>query len=1319
MKSAPNLTMTPQFWIDVGGTFTDCIANWPDGSSALHKVLSTGVYRGRIAEHSTQHVILDPSRSGDPPGFLEGFRLTVFSPDTRRAVAAGVVKSNDPARKMMILEHPLEWAVEPGMIYELSCGQPAPVVGIRWLKGLRINDPIGHAVIRLGTTRGTNALLQKTGAPTALVMTKGFGDLLEIGDQTRPKLFELQVRKMQSLCELVVEVEERISADGDVLRPIEIDKTRAALANAKSRGIDALAVCLVNSYRNATHEETIQQIAHELGFSHISVSSRLAPLQGLLARAETTVVDAYLSPVIGGYIAELRSHLPDAEVSLMTSTGSMVKADQYVAKDSILSGPAAGVVGCAVVSQQSGLKRIIGFDMGGTSTDVCRYDGAYERRYEMQIEDRQTDGFYRIVAPMLAIETVAAGGGSICSFDGIKPIVGPASAGADPGPACYGRGGPLSVTDVNLFLGRISPANFPFPLDLNAVHSRLDDLRARIREATGHDYTRQVLAEGYVAIANLHMAAGVRRRSIQQGHDPADYALVAFGGAGGQHACAVARELGIRRILLPLTAGVLSAHGIGMADVTKFAAKDIKKPLNRENLLNLDPWFQETADQLYASLIQSGVSKAHISPVQRLLDLRYEGQDACLTVPEPLDGDWQSAFESLHLDRYGFTLRRAIEMSTARAEVTGHTQKGPLRLPEIKKEMPLKNELTLVYFNGGQQTARIYRRETLEPGSRIDGPALMLDSTSTCLIEPGWRLTMMQDGSAMIEDSCAAQEVTDTSAQDRSAGKTCDPITLELFDRHFAQVAQQMGTTLERTALSTNVKDRRDFSCAICDVNGDLVAHAPHIPVHLGAMGMCVRCLLDDIERSGDSLALEPGAVYLTNDPYRGGSHLPDVTVITPVFEEGGRRVLFFAASRAHHAEIGGIVPGSMPPQSRNLAEEGVLIRAVRLTLSPRTDGAPSQVDDESLRRILTTGPYPSRAVEQNIADIHAQIAANHCGAQGLLTMMRTFGTTTVLAYMGHIQAAATRKMIDALGRIPNGRHEFVDYLDDGTPIAVAVTITKGGAYVDFTGTGPVHPGNLNATPAIVASAVLYCFRCLIAEDVPLNAGLLAPIRIHVPSGLLNPPESDDPRQCAAVAGGNVETSQRIVDAIFGAMKIVAASQGTMNNLSFGDDRFGYYETIAGGTGAGASFNGASGVHSHMTNTRLTDTEVMEDRFPVRVRRLAIRRGSGGSGLRSGGDGITRELEFLKPLDVSLVTQRRAMAPYGIAGGNPGKPGVNSLVRAGSKPHHSAEIMPSICHRRVQAGDVLIVETPGGGGYGIATNAIGDDPGASDGLTRE
>lgn len=1285
----------------MGGTFTDCIGRTADGTLITHKLLSSGLYRGRIAEGSSPICILDPGRGSDPPNYFRGFRFSLLKTRGDDAVdETAVVTAFDPQRGRMELDRPLKTKPAPGMVYELSCGDEAPILGVRWLAGKTLTEAIGPVHIRLGTTRGTNALLERKGAPTVFVTTRGFGDLLTIGDQTRPKLFDLHIRKSTPLHQDVIELNERISADGEILIPLDPHEVREKLLAAKQRGNRALAICLMNSYRNPAHEQLVEDLARTIDFEAVSTSNRLSPLQGMLARSETAVINAYLEPVIRRYVEDIRATAPDAMMAWMTSSGGLVKVANFAAKDSILSGPAGGVVGCAAVARQAGFEKAIGFDMGGTSTDVSRFDGEYERRYEMILEDRETEGRLRIAAPMLVVETVAAGGGSICDFDGIKPIVGPRSAGAAPGPACYGRGGPLCLTDVNFFLGRITQDNFPFPLDTGSVEERLDALRAQVKAKTKRQYSREELATGYIAIANAHMVGAIRKISTRRGYDPREYALVSFGGAGGQHACAIARELGMHHIILPGHAGVLSAYGIGMAEITKFSASDVGEILTPEALTELNHWFAKVESELRLELEKEGFPDNEIAPAKRMLDLRYEGQDATTTLEQPENGDWRQAFERKHRQQYGFIFQdRPIEIHAARLEVSSRTFHSAQT-----KEMPPSSSITAsrfsnVFFDGAYRKTPVYDRRTLQPGDAIEGPAMVLDATSTVIIESNWTAQSNPNGDLVMQYAGSPVDPRACSALSISGGASSedyDPVTLELFNNLLGEIAEQMGAMLQRTALSTNVKERLDFSCAIFDAEGNLVSHAPHIPVHLGSMSDCVKCLIEDVP------AMRAGEVFVTNDPYRGGTHLPDITVITPVFDEHGKAIRFFTASRAHHAEIGGITPGSMPSQSRNLAEEGVLLRAVRLIESDSCEDTVNggvRIRPDELRQLLVGEPHPSRDVDQNIADIQAQIAANRRGVQLLQNMMDHHGLNAVQTYMRHIQKAAETKMRTTLHRLPKRTYNFTDALDDGSKIAVRITVKEEEAVVDFTGTGPILPGNLNATPAIVTSAVLYCFRCLINEDIPLNAGVLAPVRILLPNCFLNPNKHEDPLQCAAVAGGNVETSQRIVDAIFGALEVVAAGQGTMNNLSFGNQQFGYYETICGGAGAGPGFNGAGAVHTHMTNTRLTDPEVLENRYPVRLQRFAVRRGSGGEGRWRGGDGVIREIEFLDSLEVSLLTQRRARPPYGLAGGQPGRVGRNSIRR--TKPDgEEVEELPSICSFSVTTGDILTLETPGGGGYG-------------------
>ena len=1272
-----------EFWIDVGGTFTDCFARLPDGTLKRHKLLSSGVTKGAVADGSNNAIIVDYARRADPADFWSGFRLRLLSA-TGETLAEGRVGSFDAKEGAFGLDEPLAKAPLPGQAYELIGEVEAPVLAIRYLMGLRDGAPIPPVRVRLGTTRGTNALITRRGAKTALVTTYGFGDILHIGYQNRPKLFELAIKKPVPLFAAVVEIDERVTADGQVLLAPNETRVREQLRELKSHGIESLAVCLLHAFKYPAHEEIVARIAREVGFGEISVSSRVAPLIKIVSRGDTTVVDGYLNPVLRGYVERLRQALGTSELRIMTSAGGLVSADQFVGKDSILSGPAGGVVGFARAAGQAGFERAIGFDMGGTSTDVARFDGRFELEYETE------KAGVRVVAPMLAIETVAAGGGSICSFDGVKLVVGPDSAGADPGPACYGRGGPLAVTDLNFYLGKILPEHFPFPLDRAAVERRLESLIETVAGATGRRYSPIELCDGFLKVANSNMVKAIQSISVAKGYDPREYVLVAFGGAAGQHACAVARELGMRRVLLHPDAGLLSAFGIGLADVSRHRATGAYQPYSDEAIAALSACFQHMADDAGREVLAEGVDPSRIE-VRRSLDLRYRGLDAYLTIPEPQSGGYADAYAAEHERLYGYRREgRPLEIVAARVEVLGHSQQAePSRQHASVHRQAVSEAVTTAWFEAVAHRTAVYDRAALPPGSVFVGPAILHESSSTTVIDPGWRGEILPGGELLLTDHAGLARA-EVSAE-------ADPVMLEIFNNQFAGIAEQMGITLRNTASSVNVKERLDFSCAIFTAAGDLVVNAPHIPVHLGAMSETVKRLLDDFQD------MRPGDVFVTNNPYRGGSHLPDVTVVTPVFapsatgEEANPQLLFFSASRAHHAEIGGIRPGSLPPFSHNLAEEGVLIRGTKLV-----DRGQSRLDE--LKNLLLSGDYPTRNVTDNLADVEAQVAANHRGARDLARLVERYGLSVVLAYMQHIQAAAERKMRAALAQMGDGEYRFVDHLDDGSPIAVAITIRGETATVDFTGTGPVLPGNLNANRAIVTAAVMYCLRALIGEEIPLNQGVLAPVEIIVPRCLLNPPEGPSADKCAAVVGGNVETSQRVVDVVLGALRLAAASQGTMNNLVFGDATFGYYETICGGAGATPDNDGADAVHTHMTNTRLTDPEVIEQRYPVRVREFSIRRGSGGQGSRRGGDGIVRRLEFLRPLEVSMVSQRRgAFPPYGLRGGSPGAIGRNSLTR----PDGTIEELGGLVQFTAIPGNTLLIETPGGGGYGPATDGGG------------
>lgn len=1279
------------FWIDVGGTFTDCIGS----NSSRIKVLSSGVTKGRVGPSSDGDLIVDSSRCADPDRFWNGFQLRMADKGGQTVATANVVES-DASRGTLRLDQEILDESSVGLTYELAADLEAPILAIRFAMGIGLGHPLPPLSIRLGTTRGTNALLTRGGARTAFVTTKGFGDILLIGNQDRPKLFELSIRKPEPLFVEAIEIDERMAADGAVLEPPDEAEVREQLASLKQRGIESLGICLMHGYRYPEHERLVEQVAREIGFDEISVSSQVSPLIKIVARGDTTVVDAYLNPVLRSYLTSLRSRLhPETDLRLLTSAGGLVSAERFTGKDSVLSGPAGGVVGFSRIAEAAGFTRSIGFDMGGTSTDVSRYDGRYELQYETE------KAGVRLVTPMMAIETVAAGGGSICHFDGTRLVVGPESAGADPGPACYGRGGPLAVTDVNLYLGKILPDHFPFQLDIQSVEQRLQGLCTEINTATGVTYTTTELAAGFLKVANTNMANAIRSVSVAKGYDPRDYTMVAFGGAAPQHACAVAEELGITTILNHPDNGVLSAYGIGLADVVRHQVAGIYEPLTDVTLESLEHVFDQLSNQAIQEIKDEGVSPSEIN-VAHFLQLRYKGTDASLTVPFSIKQDQQDfqkvicEFEQRHRRLYGYIQNRPLELVSARIEATGKSKSSIPKSTHAPPTPAHPTSHTQTIFNNQKLTTPIYPRTTLTPGTQIQGPAIITEQISTTLIDPTWQATTLTDHQLLITRSVSTH-LSPILKNPVNPVKKPDPVQLEIFNNQFTAIATQMGITLQQTAASVNVKERLDFSCALFTPTGDLVVNAPHIPVHLGAMSETVKCII------ADNPAMAPGDVYVTNDPFRGGSHLPDVTVVTPVFDASGGELLFITANRAHHAEIGGITPGSMPPFSKNLAEEGVLIRNFKVI-----DAGESHLD--SLRNLIAgQGPtsvlYPSRNPDENIGDITAQIAANQQGARDLATLIDRYTYPVVRAYMDFIQQAAATKMREAIHHLwsqtsdePRQTRTFKDEMDDGSVIAVTITLEADSMEIDFTGTASVHAGNLNANRAIVTAAVLYVMRCMINEDIPLNQGVLQPIKIRLPDCMLNPPSNDDPAQCAAMVGGNVETSQRVVDVLLGALGLAAASQGTMNNVLFGDDTFGYYETICGGSGATAEAPGADAVHTHMTNTRLTDPEVLEHRFPVQLTEFSIRQNSGGVGKHNGGNGVTRRLQFLQPVTVSLLTQRRTTAfpPFGLNGGAPATPGRNTHTQPDGQSTH----LPPQTTFNPTPGDTLEIQTPGGGGYG-------------------
>jgi 5-oxoprolinase (ATP-hydrolysing) len=1139
-------------------------------------------------------------------------------------------------------------------VVKVLSSDEAPLVAIREVLGLAEDEPIPPCEVRMGTTLATNALLERRGASCALLITEGFEDLPAIGDQTRPELFALKIEKPEPLAAAVVGVASRAAPDGAVLARAAPAQVRARLEALAARGIRSVAVALLHGIRAPALERELADAAAAAGVEHVSLSHEVDAEQGLLPRADTTVADAYLTPLLTDYVAGLKRALPGSTLSIMQSSGALADADRFRGRNAVLSGPAGGVVALGWVARQAGVDRAIGFDMGGTSTDVCRWDGAPDKTYETRIAG------VRLRAPMMAIHTVAAGGGSICRFDGRRMTVGPHSAGADPGPLCYGRpdAEEPTLTDVNLALGRLVPDRFPFPLDEEAPRRALEAIAAQVED---RDWAR--VAAGFFRVAVENMAEAIRRVTVARGRDARDYALVVFGGAGGQHVCAVARRLGIRRVLAHPLAGVLSAFGMGVADVGWHAEADVAGVELREGTLaGLEATFARLEGEGRAVLGEGAAAR-------RLLDLRYAGTETGITLElaGADDATLATRFAARHREEFGYDRpEHPVVATTARVELTLGSEPPTVEPLAGAHAEPAPLRTVRAWMDGGfRDEVPVYGRETLGAGARVEGPALVLEDTGALVVEPGWGLEVGADGVMDLRDRGGPPKAR--------VGTEVDPVQLEIFANAFMSIAEQMGAVLQRTAVSTNIRERLDFSCALFDRSGSLVANAPHIPVHLGAMGETVKAVYAAHPDPA------PGDVFVSNDPAAGGSHLPDVTLVSPVHDDEGV-LRFFVASRGHHADVGGITPGSMPPFSRRLEEEGVVFRCAKIVHAGR-------FDREGVLATLRSGAYPARRPGENLADLEAQIAANRKGATLLAELCSRYGVEVVSAYMAHVQADAAGKVEEVLEALPDGERVFEDALDDGAAVRVKVRIEGRRMHVDFAGTaGELPDANLNAPRAVTVAALLYVLRSLVGAPIPLNGGCMRPVSLSIPEGSLL-----DPSPGRAVAGGNVETSQRVVDVLLGALGAAAASQGTMNNVTFGDASFGYYETLAGGAGAGPGFDGASCVHTHMTNSRITDPEVLEDRFPVRLVRFARREGSGGAGRWRGGDGVVREYQALAPLSFSILSERRERAPFGLEGGEAGAPGVNA---------HEGRALPGRGVVEVAPGERIRLETPGGGGFG-------------------
>ncbi|RKR26459.1 5-oxoprolinase (ATP-hydrolysing) [Acidovorax sp. 93] len=1162
----------------------------------------------------------------------------------------------------------------------------AAVAGIRHLLGLKPGEPVTPALVecvKMGTTVATNALLERKGEPTLLVTTRGFRDALRIAYQNRPRLFDRHIQLPELLYTEVIEACERVGAHGDVLQALDEPSLRGDLLAAYGRGLRSVAIVFMHGYRYTQHEQAAQRIAKEVGFTQISTSHETSPMMKFVSRGDTTVVDAYLSPILRRYVEQVASEMPGVKLFFMQSSGGLTDAGTFQGKDAILSGPAGGIVGMARTAGLAGHEKVIGFDMGGTSTDVSHYAGAFEREFETHVAG------VRMRAPMMSIHTVAAGGGSVLAYDGARFRVGPESAGANPGPVSYRRGGPLAVTDANVMVGKVQPRYFPSvfgpaaneTLDADAVRARFEEIAAQTQRKP------EEVAEGFIQIAVQQMANAIKKISVARGYDVTRYTLQCFGGAGGQHACLVADALGMSRVFVHPLAGVLSAYGMGLADQTVIREQAVEMPLAAASL----PLIAERLDAL-GSAAQAELERQQVSanPVQvrHNVHVRYEGTDSALVVPFGDMASIQAAFESAYRQRFAFLMvgkGLVVEAVSVEAMIAGDAPAEP-RLPVHPHRKHPQRETVKMYSGSAWHDAALVVREDLHPGDVIPGPAIIAEKNTTTVVEPGWsaRLT---DLDHLVLDRVTARKVQ------YAAGTTVDPVLLEVFNNLFMNIAEQMGLQLQNTAYSVNIKERLDFSCALFDATGNLIANAPHMPVHLGSMGESIKTVIR--ENAGK---MHPGDVYMLNDPYHGGTHLPDVTVITPVYVAEGKEPTFYVGSRGHHADIGGTTPGSMPPFSTRIDEEGVQINNVKL------------VDrgiflEEEVRSLLKTGggttPYPSRNPQQNLADLRAQIAANEKGVQELSKMVGQFGLDVVQAYMRHVQDNAEESVRRVITQLKDG--QFTLKLDNGAQISVSVkvNVAERSAVIDFAGTSAQQTNNFNAPRAVSMAAVLYVFRTLVDDDIPLNAGCLKPLQVIIPQGSMlnpNPP--------ASVVAGNVETSTCITNALFGALGVMAGSQPTMNNFTFGNAQYQYYETIAGGSGAGAvfdasgrtvrGFDGTSVVQTHMTNSRLTDPEVLEFRFPVVLDSYEIQRGSGGAGRWAGGDGGVRRVRFLEAMTASILSNGRLNPAFGMAGGQPGRPGANRVLRANGQVEELGHIGAAL----MEPGDVFEIATPGGGGFG-------------------
>jgi 5-oxoprolinase (ATP-hydrolysing) len=1247
--------------IDTGGTFTDCIAVSPDGERVRVKVLSSGCLRGTLTKGLNDKRFTFEHNWPVEKDLFQGYRLRLL----QQGVEEAQLVSMDFVAGELRVDRPME--IQLPADFEISAGEEAPLLAARIATQTPLQQALPPMEMRLGTTRGTNALLEKKGAEVVLLITKGFKDLLAIGTQQRPHLFQLNIPDPELRYTKVIEVNERLDARGQVLIPLEKKELERIRQELRAFPNASVAVALMHAYLEPRHEQQLKAFLRKEGVEHLSLSADLSPTIQLLPRAQTAVVNAYLHPVLEDYLQQIQSVLyqeHESRLHVMSSSGGLIRSSHFAPKDSLLSGPAGGVVGSAAISQKMGFSKVLTLDMGGTSTDVARYDRGYDYQYHTAI------GGIELRLPTLAIETVAAGGGSICSFEGQRLQVGPESAGAFPGPACYGAGGPLTLTDVNLLLGKLATEAMGIPIHTAPALQALQQLQHQLEETTQEHYSLLDILHGFESIANEKMAGAIRKISIAKGFDPQKYALLVFGGAGGLHACGIADRLEIDTILLPFEGGLLSAYGIGQARIERLLEKQILAPL-RHYLPRLEQAFEELKILGQSQMTEAGIQPNQIEVIDQTLFLRLKGQDTPIELPLAPAETIPTRFRERYEQLFGhFPKNSILELERIQTILASREQKE--KITEVPSTDLLPKPLSFHKSIAGPQEYPVYDWPALQNGQELTGPCILQNPNSTAFLAKGWKAKVQADQNLLASKTQTAG----------TADLKKEAIELELFANRFTSIAEEMGAQLQRTAFSVNIKERLDFSCALLTPEARLLVNAPHIPVHLGSLGICARLILD-------AYPIEKGDVILTNHPAFGGSHLPDLTLFCGVYDQKDQ-LIGYLINRAHHAEIGGMLPGSMPPQATNLQQEGVVFPPTYLVKA----GIPQWA---TIERHLREAPYPSRAVQENLADLQAALAALRSGAQALRQLADEHGSHCLHHYMNQLKSLAGNHLTKAVAHLEGQRLQATEKLDDGHQICVCIHIRNGHLEFDFEGTSAPHPHNLNANLSIVYSAIIYVLRLLVNQNIPLNGGLMERVTIRLPeSSFLHPSFSEKDEDNPAVVGGNTEVSQRLVDTLLKAFGLAACSQGTMNNLLFGNDQFGYYETIGGGTGAGPGFKGRSAVHQHMTNTRITDPEILEARYPVRLHRFEIRENSGGEGLFCGGDGICRELEFLSPVEVTLISQHRNVPPYGLQGGAPGAIGQQFKINGQGQ----SIPLDGISTFSAQPGERLLLLTPGGGGYG-------------------